>query len=179
MTETRAAYEAATLEAMHTGDYTALTAYARTVADADEEPPVAPPPHVDGDDYTWAGPSYPAAPVLAEDNAALREQITQLHCDYSGQIATLELRVAELEDIINRKWGNPFMHMRDSAVFAALDALAAYWHIITLPLDSGGVLMRLYDPATMEKAVEFTGPLHDVVLHAAAWFDGVKFEVQP
>ena len=118
-------------------------------------------------------------PPVTGEVAALREQITQLHCDYSGQIATLELRVRELVDIITRKWGNPFVHMRDSAVFAALDALAAYWHIITLPLDSGGVLMRLYDPATMEKAVEFTGPLHDVVLHAAAWFDGVKFEVQP
>ena len=92
-----AAHEAATLEAMHTGDYAALTAYARTVADADEEPPVAPPPHVDGDDYTWAGPSYPAVPALTADNARLRAQITDLHCDYSGQIATLELRVRELE----------------------------------------------------------------------------------
>ena len=97
MTETRAAYEAATLEAMHTGDYTALTAYARTVADADEEPPVAPPPHVDGDDYTWAGPSYPVVPALTADNARLRAQIIDLHCDYSGQIATLELRVRELD----------------------------------------------------------------------------------
>ena len=172
MTETRAAYEAATLEAMHTGDYAALTAYARTVADVDGEPE---PPDLE---YTPITAPLPAVADAAEV-ARLREQITQLHCDYSGQIATLELRVRELEDIITRKWGNPFVHMRDSAVFAALDALAAYWHIITLPLDSGGVLMRLYDPATMEKAVEFTGPLHDVVLHAAAWFDGVKFEVQP
>jgi len=34
--------------------------------------------HVDGDDYTWAGPSYPAAPVLAEDNAALRARVAEL-----------------------------------------------------------------------------------------------------
>ena len=172
MTENRAAHEAATLEAMHTGDYAALTAYARTIADVDDAPE---PPDLE---YTPITAPLPAVADAAEV-ARLREQITQLHCDYSGQIATLELRVRELVDIITRKWGNPFVHMRDSAVFAALDALAAYWHIITLPLDSGGVLMRLYDPATMEKAVEFTGPLHDVVLHAAAWFDGVKFEVQP
>ena len=94
MTEPRAAYEAATIEAMHTGDCTALTAYACTVADADDEPPAA---HVDGDDYTWAGPQYPAVPALTADNARLRAQITDLHCDYSGQIATLELRVRELD----------------------------------------------------------------------------------
>ena len=94
MTEPRAAYEAAQNEAMHTGDYAALTAYACTVADADDEPPAA---HVDADDYTWAGPQYPAVPALTADNARLRAQITDLHCDYSGQIATLELRVRELE----------------------------------------------------------------------------------
>ena len=170
MTEEQAIYEAATLEAMHTGDYAALTAYARTVADVDDAPE---PPDLE---YT---PITTKLPPVTGEVAALREQITQLHCDYSGQIATLELRVRELEDIITRKWGNPFMHMRDSAVFDALSAITAYWHVITLPLDDGGVLMRLYDPARLEKAAEFTGPLHDVVLHAAAWFDGVKFEVQP
>ena len=116
--------------------------------------PVAP----DGDDYTYA-----RLPALVR-----REELDAMRA-----------RVTELEDIITRKWGNPFMHMRDSAVFDALSAITAYWHVITLPLDDGGVLMRPYDPARLEKTAEFTGPLHDVVLHAAAWFDGVKFEVQP
>lgn len=171
MTEQRAAYEAAQNEAMHTGDYAALTAYACTVADVDDAPET-------DLEYTPITAPLPAVADAAEV-ARLREQITELHCDYSAQIATLELRVAELVDIITRRWGNPFVHMRDSAVFAALDALAAYWHIITLPLDSDGVLMRLYDPATMENAVEFTGPLQDCILQADAWFDGVEFKVQP
>ncbi len=51
----------------------------------------------DDEDYTWAGPSYPAVPALAADNARLRGQITDLHSEYSAQIATLELRVEELE----------------------------------------------------------------------------------
>ena len=138
MTEQRAAYEAATIEAMH--------AQAAPVAPDLEYTPIPDP-----------------LPRLVR-----REELDAMRA-----------RVAELEDIITRKWGNPFMHMRDSAVFDALSAITAYWHVITLPLDGGGVLMRLYDPARLEKAAEFAGPLHDVVLHAAAWFDGVKFEVQP
>lgn len=141
VTETRAAYEAAIIEAMHT-----------------QAAPVAPEP-----------PDLEYTPITAPLPALVRRE----------ELDAARARVAELEDIITRKWGNPFMHMRDSAVFDALSAITAYWHVITLPLDDGGVLMRLYDPARLEKAAEFTGPLHDVVLHAAAWFDGVKFEVQP
>ena len=88
MTENRAAHEAATIEAMHTGDYAALTAYARTIADVDDAPE---PPDLE---YT---PITTKLPPVTGEVAALREQITQLHCDYSGQIATLELRVRELE----------------------------------------------------------------------------------
>lgn len=84
MTEQRAAYEAATLESMHT--QAGVQPWAVNVAE-----------HVDGDDYTWAGPSYPAVPAPAADNARLRSQITDLHSEYSAQIATLELRVRELE----------------------------------------------------------------------------------
>ena len=113
--------------------------------------------------------------ALSEQMDRIVAERDQLRADN----ARLRERVAELEDIINRKWGNPFMHMRDSAAFDALSALATYWHVITLPLDDGGVLMRLYDPVHLEKAAEFTGPLHDVALQAAAWFDGVKFKVQP
>ena len=137
MPTNRAAHEAAIIESMHTGDYTA--------PDLEYTPIPDPLPEL----------------VRREELDAARA------------------RVAELEDIITRKWGNPFMHMRDSAVFDALSAITAYWHVITLPLDDDGVLMRLYDPARLEKAAEFAGTLHDVVLHAAAWFDGVKFEVQP
>ena len=141
VTETRAAYEAAIIEAMHT-----------------QAAPVAPEP-----------PDLEYTPIPDPLPRLVRRE----------ELDAARARVAELEDIITRKWGNPFMHMRDSAVFDALSAITAYWHVITLPLDDGGVLMRLYDPARLEKAAEFTGPLHDVVLHAAAWFDGVKFEVQP
>ena len=88
MTENRAAHEAATIEAMHTGDYAALTAYARTIADVDDAPE---PPDLE---YT---PITTKLPPVTGEVAALREQITQLHCDYSGQIATLELRVRELD----------------------------------------------------------------------------------
>ena len=117
----------------------------------------------------WAAPDLEYTPITDPLPALVRRE----------ELDAMRARVAELEDIITRKWGNPFMHMRDSAVFDALSAITAYWHVITLPLDDGGVLMRLYDPARLEKTAEFTGPLHDVVLHAAAWFDGVKFEVQP
>ena len=117
----------------------------------------------------WAAPDLEYTPITDPLPALVRRE----------ELDAARARVADLEDIINRKWGNPFMHMRDSAVFDALSAITAYWHVITLPLDDDGVLMRLYDPARLEKAAEFTGPLHDVVLHAAAWFDGVKFEVQP
>ena len=86
MTEQRAAYEAATIEAMHTGDYAALTAYACTVADVDDAPDL---------EYTPITAPLPAVADAAEV-ARLHEQITQLHCDYSAQIATLELRVREL-----------------------------------------------------------------------------------
>ena len=73
-----AAHEAAIIESMHTGDYTA--------PDLEYTPIPDPLPRL----------------VRREELDAMRS------------------RVAELEDIITRKWGNPFMHMRDSAVFGAL-----------------------------------------------------------
>lgn len=108
--EQRAAHEAATIEGMH--QQTA------------PQPPAAPVADVCGDDdapdmeYTYNAPRLDLVPVRADELARLRAvnerlgqesvanltliaelraQITDLHCDYSGQIATLELRVRELE----------------------------------------------------------------------------------
>jgi len=108
--EQRAAHEAATIEGMH--QQTA------------PQPPAAPVADVCGDDdapdmeYTYNAPRLDLVPVRADELerlravnerlgqesvanltliAELRSHITELHSDYSVQIATLELRVRELE----------------------------------------------------------------------------------
>ena len=88
MTETRAAYEAATLEAMHTGDYAALTAYARTVADVDGEPE---PPDLE---YTPITAPLPAV-VDAAEVAELRARIAELE----AWIAAVPLDA--IHDVVN------------------------------------------------------------------------------
>ena len=104
MTEQHAA-EAATIEAMHTGDY------ARTVADADDapEPPAR---HVDGDDYT-----YPA-PAIGGSRDYWVQRADELEAERDGlraRVATLERNNATLRAEL-KAWGT-----------MPAEALIAYW----------------------------------------------------
>ena len=88
MTENRAAYEAATLEAMHTGDYAALTAYARTIADVDDAPE---PPDLE---YTPITAPLPEL-VRPADVAALREEAARLRM-INERLARENMTLSEL-----------------------------------------------------------------------------------
>lgn len=95
MTEPRAAYEAATIEAMHTGDYAALTAYACTVADVDDAPDL---------EYT---PITAPLPAVAD----------------AAEVAELRGRIAELESERRTVRGllTAFLHSDDTSAVRALD----------------------------------------------------------
>ena len=76
----RAAYEAATIEAMHTGDYAALTAYACTVADVDDAPDL---------EYTPVTAPLPQL-VRREELDAAKAEIEHLRADNATLRAKLD-----------------------------------------------------------------------------------------
>lgn len=59
----------------------------------------APPLDCDDDPMTWAGPSYPAAPVMAAEVDALRARIAELEAQLDAATARAETAEAKLAQV--------------------------------------------------------------------------------